>query len=74
MNPTAGLGAVGGERSEPPSATDSRARTAQPSLGLRGERATEPVKPSNSSDGDMAAERWLSRTTIRLLLFSRARG
>ena len=42
-----GPGAVGGERSEPPSAMDSRLQTAQPSLGLRGERANEPVKPSN---------------------------
>lgn len=42
----AGPGAVGGERSEPLSATDSRPQTAQPSLGLRGERANEPVKPS----------------------------
>jgi conjugative relaxase-like TrwC/TraI family protein len=42
----AGPGAVGGERSEPPSATDSRPRTVQPSLGWRGERANEPVTPS----------------------------
>ena len=45
MSPPAGPGAVGGERSEPPSASASRPRTAQPSLGCEAQRASEPVKP-----------------------------
>jgi hypothetical protein len=43
-------------RSTPPSATGSRQQTAQPSLGLRGKRASEPVPPSKPERRRVAVE------------------
>ncbi len=54
MNRPAGPGAVGGERSEPLSATDSHPLVAQPSLGWRGHCSVSlpapTVKPMQFSD------------------------